>query len=63
MSAMKIGTDNHVDIQVEPKAGGTIQFTVIANSRTRVDNVVQHIQGEFCRVSVTIILLCVCVCP
>ena len=47
----KIRKDYQVDIVVEEKAGGTIQFTVTADSSERVDNAVQHIQGEFCDVS------------
>ena len=47
----KIKNDYCVDIVVEEKAGGTIQFTVVADSSQRADNTVQHIQGEFCDVS------------
>ena len=47
----KIGRDYQVNIEVEEKAGGTIQFTVTADSPARADNAVQHIQGEFCDVS------------
>ena len=51
MAARKIGADYHVNIHVETKDGGTIQFTITADSRTRANNAVQHIQGEFCDVS------------
>ena len=51
----KIGTDYQVNIQVEYKEGGTIQFTITADSRTRADNAVLHIQGEFCDVSMIFI--------
>ena len=51
VAARKIGADYHVNIHVETKDGGTIQFTITADSRTRANNAVQHIQGEFCDVS------------
>ena len=47
----KIGYDYHVDIEFQEKEGGIIQFTIVACSRDRANNVVQHIQGEFCNVS------------
>lgn len=47
----RIKKDYHVDIVVEEKAGGTIQFTIVADSSERANNAVQHIQGEFCDVS------------
>ena len=56
MASEKIGTDYQVNIQVEYKEGGTIQFTITADSRTRADNALQHIQGEFCDVSICIII-------
>ena len=51
MAKNKIGSDYHVDIEFEEKAGGVIQFKIMASSRERASNVVQHIQGEFCDVS------------
>ena len=54
MAAEKI-RECHVNIQVENKEGGTIQFTVTTDSRTRANNITQHIQGEFCDVSIFII--------
>lgn len=56
MAAEKIGAGCHVDIQVENKDGGTIQFTITADSRIRANNVTQHIQGEFCDVSMYIFI-------
>ena len=52
MAAEKIGAGCHVTIQVENKEGGTVQFTITADSRIRANNVVQYIQGEFCDVSI-----------
>ena len=54
MTAEKIGAGCHVNIQVENKERGIVQFTITADSRIRANNVVQYIQGEFCDVSVTI---------
>ena len=47
----KIGYDYHVDIELEEKKGGVIQLKITASSRERANNVIQHIQGEFCDVS------------
>jgi hypothetical protein len=52
VTAEKIGGGCYVNIQVENREGGTIQFTVAADSRIRANNVTQHIQGEFCDVSI-----------
>ena len=52
MTAEKIGEGCLVNIQVENKEGCIIQFTITADSRIRANNVTQHIQGEFCDVSI-----------